>query len=112
MEHYWHWTRRMTYTVGVKHIAEQAGAYWLIDAVASHLTNPAAKREEFQHWILTVNPDKSAVLSMNDGNDETKPLIVQHIEFTDYPEARCEFYVVLSPGGSGTVPLMLQPCEY
>lgn len=112
MTHYWHWTRRITYTEGVRHIAQTAGAYWLIDAVASHQHDPKAKREEFQHWILEVRPDRTATLSMNDGNDPKKPLIVQQLEFCDYPEDRCELYLIQQPGGPGTVPLLLQPCEY
>src|ERR1039458_7739091 len=34
-EYHRHWMRRITFTDGVKFLAEQAGAYWLIDLIAS-----------------------------------------------------------------------------
>lgn len=104
-----HWTRRILYTPGVKHIADTAGAYWLIDAVASYQHDPRVKGEEFQVWTLKVNADKTAVLTMGDGNDGP-PIITQHIEFTDYAdpgETECELYLV------GPAPaVLMQPCEY
>ena len=108
-ELFWHWTHRLVFTAGVKHIADTAGAYWLIDAVASYQADRRVQGEEFQTWTLKVNPDKSATLTMTDGNDGP-PRITQHIEFTDYAdsgESECELYVV----GPAPLTLML-PCEY
>lgn len=36
-EHWYkHWLGGLLYTDGVKYVADQAGAYWLIDAIASY----------------------------------------------------------------------------
>ncbi len=99
---------RFLYTSGVRFVAERAGAYWLIDVVASYQGDKRARAEEFQVWKLTVKPDQSATVSMTDGNSD-KAIIEQEIEYTDYPESDAELYCVLAPGQSAT--LML-PCEY
>ena len=61
--------RRLIYTPGVKHLAERAGSYWLIDAIASWLPSPqfqaAAQHDsrigEIHFWKLAVADDRSAV---------------------------------------------------
>ena len=71
-----------TYTDGVRFLAEQAGAYWLIDYVFSNQLLPEIKDEVFQVWkIFTV--DSQAVLKVEDGNG----LILQEfkIPYTDFP---------------------------
>jgi hypothetical protein len=49
---YRHSPSRMLYTDGVRYVAERAGAYWLIDAIASHQLSPGVRREPFQVWTL------------------------------------------------------------
>ncbi len=61
LERYRHWTGRLIYTPGVQHLAERAGAYWLIDLVASHQITPNVSAEEFQVWTLTVAGDRRAL---------------------------------------------------
>jgi hypothetical protein len=110
-EVYLHWTKRAVYTQGVKHIAEVAGAYWLIDAILSHQVYPLAKREEFQVWRLVVDLEKhSAMLTMTNGHTD-RPIIEQFIEWTDFPESECELYLVRTPGQKPEL-CLLQPCEY
>ena len=59
-DNWWkHWTGRITYTDGVKFLAEKAGAFWLIDLVASHQT-ARLRQEEFQIWTLTVDRRQNA----------------------------------------------------
>ena len=48
LQRYRHWTRALIYTPGVKHLAERAEAYWLIDLVASWQIDPKVRREPFQ----------------------------------------------------------------
>ncbi|HYH63535.1 MAG TPA: hypothetical protein VD866_02450 [Urbifossiella sp.] len=105
---YSHWLKQFVVTAGVQWMADQAGAHWLVDAIASHQPNPKARAEEFQVWTLKVNPDRSALLTMTDGNTDM-PIIQQRIEWTDYPEPTAELYLVQTPGHLGT--LML-PVEY
>lgn len=84
-------SRGFTYTEGVRHLAREGGAYWLIDAVFSHQLNPRVRAEPFQVWTLTVDNGR-AVLTCTDGND-TPPLVTQQIEFTDFPLGVIEMYL-------------------
>lgn len=75
--------RRVLYTDGVKYLAEQAGAYWLIDIIAFAQIDLAVKSVDFQAWTLTVHEDRSATLTCTDGNGQS--LLRQSIPFTDFP---------------------------
>ena len=91
---------RCTYTDGVRHVAQAGGAWWLVEAILLHQADPKARREAFQHWKLTVTPDHSATLTMDDGNENV--VIVQKIGFTDFPLPEVGFYltdtVLMLPG--------------
>ena len=90
---YRHWmNRRVIYTPGVKHLASQAEAYWLVDAIASHFGGQemirASQRDmrldSMQFWRLDVLDDHSAVLSARaDAGEE--PFITRLIDYTDFP---------------------------
>jgi hypothetical protein len=84
--------RNFLYTEGVQYVAEQAGAYWLIDLIASYQTDPKIKAEDFQVWRLRKKPDDSASVTMTDGNTE-KPIVEQQIELTDFPDDYMEMWV-------------------
>lgn len=90
------------YTEGVQYLAETAGAYWLIDAIASHQLNSKVRAEGFQVWTLQRNDDDTWTLSCTDGNEHG--LVVQQIEFSDFPLSMIEVWFV---GGT-----MLLPSEY
>lgn len=84
--------RRVIYSAGVQHLAERAGAYWLIDAIASYLgtdvLDQAIEHDDrlrwLQFWRLAVAEDRSASLSCRADSD--MPAVVeQSIEFTDFP---------------------------
>jgi hypothetical protein len=68
----WHrhgMVRDLLFTDGAKYVADQAGAYWLLDEIA--LAQRGSKRvaaEAFQLWKLTVNADRTAMLTCEDGN--------------------------------------------
>ena len=78
---YKHWLG-ILYTDGVKFLAEKAGAYWLIDAIASY--QKSLKHVSFQMWTLRVKEDHSAVLQMQEDSN-TPPLVEQYIEYSDFP---------------------------
>jgi len=84
---YQHWTGpNVLYTDGVKYLAERAGAFWLLDKIATLQALPKIKREEFQVWRLKVD-NKKAVLTCTDGGNggpEIK-LHSEKIDFTDFP---------------------------
>jgi hypothetical protein len=76
--------RAVLFTDGAKYVADQAGAYWLLDEIA--IIQPHDKRvaaEEFQVWKLAVNADQSGVLTCEDGNDNV--VYTKLIEYTDFP---------------------------
>jgi len=70
----------LVYTNHIQEIADIAGGFWLIDAIASY-----QRKEEFQVWELEVNTEKhSAVLTMKEDTDQPE-LVRQEIEYTDFP---------------------------
>jgi hypothetical protein len=82
----------LLYTDGVKHLAERAGAYWLIDAIASWQPKARCIDREFQLWELAVDHDRRAVLSFR--RDTGLPAdIQQKIEYTDFPQGAFTLYV-------------------
>lgn len=97
-----HWTGRLVYTEGVQFLARQAGAYWLIDLVASWMPDPRLVGEEFVVWKLTVQPDHTAIAIADDGNGNE--LTRQEIEFTDFPLEEISLYLTNST--------LLLPSEY
>ncbi|TDU69461.1 hypothetical protein EI77_03116 [Prosthecobacter fusiformis] len=60
--------RNVLYTDGAKHVAESAGAYWLLDEIAFAQSIRAVTAEGFQLWKLKVSPNHSATLACEDGN--------------------------------------------
>ena len=83
--------KSIVYTDGVKHVADRAGAYWLIDQIAlSQKFEKAVSAEPFQFWKLKVNADHSCVLSCEDGNGKT--VLRKELEFTDFPLSEISFY--------------------
>jgi Family of unknown function (DUF6876) len=75
----------ITYTDGAQYLAEQAGAYWLLDEIAianGHLAK--VRGEEFQVWKLKRDAEgHGAELVVEDGNDNV--VFRKRIEFTDFP---------------------------
>ena len=104
-ENWWkHWTGRITFTDGVKFLAEKAGAFWLIDLVASHQT-ARLQKEEFQVWILTVSRNRTPMAVATCQTDTDEPLLVrQEIDYTDFPLPSIKLWLV---GG-----VLMLPNEY
>jgi len=94
--------RKVTFTDGVKYVADQAGAYWLIDEIA--LIQPyekAISAERFQLWRLKVTGSR-ATLACENGDG--KEVYAKDIPFTDFPEPGIAFYF--------TDNVILLPSEY
>ena len=94
--HYRHALTGMTYSEGVKHIAEKAGAYWLIDAIliSSKGRRLQQKCAGLEFWTLTVK-DNAAVLTCTDGGiggEKENVVYTQQIEYTDFPLAAITLY--------------------
>lgn len=88
--------RRVIYTPGVKHLAEKAGSYWLIDVIASwigsHSFNQAVRKDEriydLHHWQIEVTGDAGVVQAIIESKEPPfamKPFITQEIPYTDFP---------------------------
>ncbi len=79
-------------TDGTRYLAEQAGAYWLMDAIASHQPKALknANLRDFQLWTLTVK-DREGILECREDSD-TKPIITQKIPYTDFPLEKIDLY--------------------
>jgi hypothetical protein len=95
-----HWSKRLVYTEGVRYLAEQANAYWLIDLIASWCPDPRIQAREFIHWKLTVNVDRTAVAIADDGDENE--ILRQAIPHTDFPLDEITLYLtnetLLLPG--------------
>jgi hypothetical protein len=87
--------RTVLFTEGVKYVADNAGAYWLIDIIALSQVNNKVRVEEFQVWNLSVK-DGKATISCDDGNDNI--VLTQSVDYTDFPEPGIKFYVEFGDG--------------
>ena len=92
----------VTYTDGAKYVADNGGAYWLLDEIAlPQKFNAAVKNEPFQVWKLTVS-ERKGVLTCDDG--DSKIVYTKQIPFTDFPLPEIKFYF--------TDNVILLPSEY
>ena len=101
-----HWYRHglvrdVVFTDGAKYVADQAGAYWLLDEIA--FAQRAEKRvadEPFQLWKLAVNPERTALLTCEDGNGHA--VFSKRLDYTDFPLSEIKLYftdnTILLPG--------------
>ncbi|MEI8011432.1 MAG: DUF6876 family protein [Candidatus Omnitrophota bacterium] len=90
-QYFKHWTRGIVYTDGVQFLAEHAGAYWLIDLVASY----QPLNEGRQYWALKIEDGQYCAECRDRDN---KVLVRQVIEFSDFPENLLPFTCYLQDG--------------
>ena len=94
-------------TDGTKYLAEVAGAYWLFDAIDSHVTTQGLnEKTEFVVATLKKVGDSDAELTLDDGNG----LIwaTQYIPLTDFPLEEMKTYAIYN----GTAWTHLLTSEY
>ena len=80
-EKYYRISRRHLLTDGTKYLAEMAECFWMMDAIASHLSEIGTE-DWFVQVRMTVN-DKRATMIYEDGNGNEHAR--QEIPFTDFP---------------------------
>ena len=91
-----HWYRHalvpgILFTDGAKYLADQAGAYWLLDEIAlAQKFNARVAAEAFQLWRLTVTPAHTAILACEDGNG--RAVFTKAIAYTDFPLPEITLY--------------------
>ena len=83
-EAYHRWTplSRSVLTDGTKYVADKLQAYWLFDALASHIDFEEIDDLDMYFSTLTVK-DKTGILSIEDGNGGV--VTTQTFEYTDFP---------------------------
>ena len=104
---YRHWlVKDVLYTDGVKYVADQAGAYWLIDEIAFAQKITKVAKEEFQNWTLKVDKSSGVLTCTDGGKDAKKARIVftKRISFTDFPDPEITLWY--------TDNVILLPSEY
>ena len=90
----------LKHTDGVQYFAEQAGAFWLLDIIATEIY-PLTVMHPFISITMTVK-DKKAKLVVDDGNDNW--IFQKNIEFTDCPDGEYRFWL--------TGDVLMLPSEY
>lgn len=94
-------------TDGAKFLAEEAGAYWFMDLIASHL--PSIPKEE--HFVVAwlVKNNGGAKFFLQDDIPASVPAYaIQKIEYTDFPLDEITLYVARQEGHW----IILLPSEY
>ena len=107
-ERYYRITPNTVITDGAKFVADKAGAYWLMTAIASYLPE-FTQKESFIVANLTVSRSESsctALLKLDDGNDNV--LAEQFIEYTDFELDEFKLYACYN----GDVWVIMLPREY
>lgn len=98
----------ITYTDGCKYVAEECGAYWLLDDIAIYQMEPKVRKEEFQVWKMVTDLEKStAVLTCSDGGKdgkESKVVFTKSIALTTFPVEQIVLWM--------TDHVILLPSEY
>lgn len=92
-EKYYRIYANLLVTDGVKHLAEQAGCFWLMDLYWSHLLSVDHHTHPFTVLKLTVQ-ESAAYVAIEDGNDQV--LASQFVEYTDFPLAHIDLYACWS----------------
>lgn len=74
------------YSEGVRYLQTNAECHWLIDAIASHVSNDTLP-QDMQFWMFRRgNP---SILTVTDGNSNTH-LLTQEFTHTDFPLGEIE----------------------
>ncbi len=103
-ERYYKLSNRHLLTDGTRYLADKAGAYWFMDATASHLSELGTA-----DWFVLVRLTVSghlAVLRYEDGNGTVRA--EQKIPYTDFPMRECCLYACWD----GEYWVLMLPSEY
>jgi len=78
--------KNFLYTDGMKFLADEVGAHWFIDLVASHLVHSETLRKEsFQLWAIELNDNGGGLVTVRSDSGRP-PIVTQEIDYTDFPE--------------------------
>ena len=111
-EAYHRWTplSRSVLTDGTKYVADKLQAYWLFDALASHIDfEEIADLDMYFSTLTTFN--KTGTLSIEDGNG--RELALQNFEYTEFPLTEIKIWSVsTATEQSGKFFVHMLPSEY
>lgn len=97
---YSHWAqRRFIFTEGIKAVADHAGAYWLLDIVATEVAPLLIHRWEtghlHSHFLrIKVECSKAAAITLERDIDDPPPWR-RDLQFTDFPEGEWVFKLTM-----------------
>jgi hypothetical protein len=96
------------FTEGIHYLAEECGAFWLIDVVASYQSQLCS--EAFQLWRIERDARNESGCVVTCRSDTNEPdLVKQRIPYTDFPlDQPFEFYAVCN----GDQPVVMLKSEY
>ncbi len=92
-------------TDGTKYLAEQAGAYWLLDIIWSVLPKIT---DEFAVLELSVQDNRRAAVVIHDGREPQTNYHEQAIPWTDFPLEHVKLYIQQN----GRERVVMLPSEY
>jgi hypothetical protein len=104
---------KLTYTDGVRDVAEAAGAYWLLDVIGTEFTPVMLKQFETGYGIasihLLVGQDNSAIIVMSAGGEK---IYERTLEYTSFPVGSWEFLLGVDNDLVGYRTTLILPTEY
>ena len=101
---YYYLNQKTLLTDGAMYLAVNAGSFWLMDAISSHLLT-MNNSSTYAHAHLSVN-NTEADLVITDGNGVV--LGKQHFGYTDFPLENINLYCVYE----NDVWIVMLPSEY
>jgi hypothetical protein len=103
-EKYYRISRRHLLTDGTKYLAEEAECFWMMDAVASHLSE-IGTADWFVHVRVTVNGNRAMMIYEDGcGSEHAR----QEIPHTDFPMQAISLYACWN----GEYWVIMLPSEY
>ena len=105
---------RIIYTPGIRYVAENAGAYWLINTIASYYSSDEMREAveedyrvaEMQIWRLSVHDNRGQLTARADAGEPV--FISEVIHYTDFPLERIDIWGVSNAEHT----TLLLPSEY
>ena len=80
-EHYYRISRRHLLIDGTKYLAEHAECFWMMDAIASHLSEIGTSDWFVQVKVTVQNSRATIIYDDGNGNEHAR----QEVHYTDFP---------------------------
>lgn len=93
-------------TDGAIHVAKQAGAFWLLDAIAAQLRHKSRHKEDYFAVAKLEVSDSKGALTLDDGNGNV--FATEKVHYTDYPDPEVTFFAQWD----GNRWVLMVPSEY